>query len=121
MPEFQEATRASLIQRLQNADDMVAWDEFSEIYSPIVYRAAIKRGFQPADAENIVQEVFLVVAKSIGKWLDRTDRGKFRAWLLRIARNETVDMLTRRATRPLGHDGSAAQQLPAKFIAKKPE
>jgi RNA polymerase sigma-70 factor, ECF subfamily len=105
------ATRASLILRLQDAADVAAWDEFAAIYGPVVYRVATRRGFQAADAENLVQEVFLAVANSVSPWLERNDRGRFRPWLLRIARNAAVDMLTERATRPLGRDGSAGEQL----------
>jgi RNA polymerase sigma factor (sigma-70 family) len=79
--------------RLQNADDVAAWDEFAELYRPIVFRVARKREFQAADAENLVQEVLLAVAQSVSKWIERDDRGSFRAWLLRIAHNEAVDML----------------------------
>lgn len=112
------ATRASLILRLKNAEDVVAWDEFAALYGPVVYRVATSLGFQAADAENLVQEVFLAVAKSVSAWLEREDRGRFRAWLLRIARNEAVDMLTERATRPLGRDGSAAEQILANMPAR---
>lgn len=112
------ATRASLILRLQDAEDVAAWDEFAEIYAPVIYRVAIRRGFQAADADNLVQEVFLAVANSVSKWLERKDRGPFRTWLLRIARNEAVDMLTERATRQLGRDGSAAEQILANLPAR---
>jgi RNA polymerase sigma-70 factor (ECF subfamily) len=112
------ATRASLILRLQDAEDVAAWDEFAAVYGPVIYRVAIGRGFQAADAENLVQEVFLAVANSVSKWLEREDRGRFRAWLLRIARNEAVDMLNERATRPLGRDGSAAEQILADLPAR---
>jgi RNA polymerase sigma-70 factor (ECF subfamily) len=105
------ATRASLILRLPDGNDIAAWDEFASIYAPVIYRIATCRGLQPADADNLVQEVFLAVANSVSKWLERDDRGRFRPWLLRIARNEAVDMLTRRATRSLGQDGSAAAQI----------
>jgi RNA polymerase sigma-70 factor (ECF subfamily) len=106
-----QTTRASLILRLKSADDVAAWDEFAAIYSPVIFRVATNRGFQAADAENLIQEVFLAVANSIANWLEREDRGRFRAWLLRITRNEAVDMLTERATRPLGCDGSTAGRL----------
>ena len=104
-----ERTRASLILRLQDAEDMAAWDEFSAIYGPVVFNVATSRGFQSADAENLVQEVFMAVASSISNWLQRDDRGSFRAWLLRIARNAAADMITQKATRSLGLDGSVAQ------------
>ena len=111
MPTSPPDTRASLILRLQNADDVAAWDEFAELYGPIVFRVAQRRGMQAADAENLVQEVLLAVAQSVAKWIERADRGSFRAWLLRIAHNEAVDMLTERATRKLGCDGEQGQRL----------
>ena len=109
MKPTHESTRASLILRLQDAEDMAAWDEFAAIYGPAVFKVAISKGFQAADADNLVQEVFLAVAGSVSNWLERDDRGSFRAWQLRIARNAAVDMITQKATRSLGRDGSAAQ------------
>ena len=111
-------TRASLILRLKDAEDVAAWDEFAAIYAPVIFRVATSRGFQAADAENLVQEVFLAVANSVANWLERDDRGRFRAWLLRIARNESIDMLTERATRPLGRDGSTADRVLANLPAR---
>ena len=110
MPASPTETRASLILRLQNADDVAAWDEFAELYGPVVFRAARARGLQAADADNLVQEVLLAVAQSVSRWLDRDDRGSFRRWLLSLARNHTVNMLTQRSTRSLGKDGEAAER-----------
>lgn len=111
MPQSPPETRASLILRLQNADDLAAWEEFDGIYGPVVYRVARRRGLQAADAENLVQEVLLAVAQSVSQWIERDDRGSFHAWLLRIAHNEVVDMLSRPATRALGQDGELGQKL----------
>ena len=104
-------TRASLILRLQNTEDVVAWNDFVAIYVPVISRVAGRHGFQVADTENLVQEVLLAVSQALPKWLLRSDRGSFRSWLLRVAHNEAIDMLTRRATRPLGQDGEAAERL----------
>lgn len=113
-----ERTRASLLLRLRDAEDLAAWEEFVSHYSPVVRRTAIKRGLQAADADNIVQEVFLAVSASIGQWLDRSDRGSFRAWLLRIARNEAFDLIHEKATRRIGKDGSEAEHLLATVSAE---
>ena len=110
-----EATRASLILRLRNASDVAAWDEFAVIYSPVIRRVALDRGLQPADSENVVQEVLLAVSRSVSQWLERQDRGSFRAWLIRIARNEAVDVLTRRPTRTIGQGGSSANARLTEF------
>lgn len=111
MPNSPPETRASLILRLRNAEDVAAWEEFSEIYGPVVFRVARRRGLQAADAENLCQEVLLSVAQSVSQWVERNDRGSFHAWLLRIAHNEAVDMLSQRTTRSLGKDGEQGQKL----------
>lgn len=111
MPNSPPETRASLILRLRNAEDVAAWEEFSEIYGPVVFRVARRRGLQAADAENLCQEVLLSVAQSVSQWVERDDRGSFHAWLLRIAHNEAVDMLSQRTTRSLGKDGEQGQKL----------
>jgi RNA polymerase sigma-70 factor (ECF subfamily) len=64
---------------------MAAWDEFAAIYGPVVFNGARSRGYQSAGAENLVQEVFMAVANSVSKWLQRDDQGSFPAWLLRLA------------------------------------
>ena len=99
MPPSPPETRASLILRLPNAADAAAWDEVVAIYGPLVFRLARRRGLQIADADDLVQDVFAAVAKQIEAWLERTDRGRFRAWVLRIARNIAVNRLSRM---PLG-------------------
>lgn len=104
-------TRASLILRLKNAEDVAAWNDFVAIYAPVIFRVACRHGFQIADAENLIQEVLLSISRALPQWLQRNNRGSFRAWLLKIARNEAVDTLTRRATRPLGKDGLEAERL----------
>jgi len=110
-------TRASLILRLPDAADVTAWDEFVAIYGQVVYRVALRQGLQPADADDLVQDVFTAVAKSISQWLDRADRGTFRAWLLRIARNAGVNFLTRRKHRPIGAGGDNADRMLAEIPA----
>jgi RNA polymerase sigma-70 factor, ECF subfamily len=112
-------TRASLILRLPDAADAAAWDELVEIYGPLVYRMAVRQGLQSADADDLVQNVFAAIARSVAEWLERTDRGKFRAWLLRIARNAAVNFLTRRGHGSLGTGDERVAQLLAEIPAPK--
>ena len=43
-------TRPSLLLRMRDARDHEAWHTFVELYAPLVYRFARKRGLQDADA-----------------------------------------------------------------------
>ena len=88
-------TRDSLIVQLRDPANVSAWDEFTQLYRPIVYRLARSRGMQDADADDLSQQVMLAIAKSIGSW-HQQPRGRFQHWLRRVAKNAILNALTRR-------------------------
>ena len=89
-------TRASLILRLPSTNDVSAWQEFTEIYEPFVYRYARRQGLQDADARELTQEVFLAVARAIRRFEIDPDRAQFRTWLFRIAKNCVLKLIAKR-------------------------
>jgi RNA polymerase sigma-70 factor (ECF subfamily) len=104
-------TRASLIVKIADAQNAQAWEEFARLYQPVVYRLARRRGFQDADAEELVQEVMLAVARAVEGWEPDAERGRFRDWLHRIARNLMINFMTRRKHQVWGTGNSDAQRL----------
>ncbi|MCA9128125.1 MAG: sigma-70 family RNA polymerase sigma factor [Planctomycetales bacterium] len=88
-------TNASLIRRIKESADEVAWSQFLAIYRPVVLRLAISRGLQHADAEDLTQHVFSSVASAIEKYKPQRDERQFRYWLGRICRNAIVNAITR--------------------------
>ena len=104
-------TRASLLLRLRGSRDETAWSEFMAIYAPFVKRLARRRGLQDADADDLVQDVFRAVAQSIERQDYEPQRGSFRGWLFRIARNLVVNFLIRQERHPRGSGDSRVNDL----------
>jgi RNA polymerase sigma-70 factor, ECF subfamily len=80
-----------LIQRLQLGDPL-AFEEMMSAYLPAVYSLALRISGNPADAEDIAQEVFLAVYRHNRqfKW-----KSKFTSWLYRITVNEAYKNMRR--------------------------
>lgn len=91
-------TRASLLLRIRNPADREAWDEFTAIYRPVIYRMARRRGLQDADAQDLAQRVLASVADNIERWEPDPGRGRFSTWLSTVTRNAIIDSL--RAVKP---------------------
>ena len=61
-------TRDSLLLQVRDKTNHRAWQEFVDLYRPVVYRVALARGLQHFDAQDLVQTVFIAVAGAIAKW-----------------------------------------------------
>lgn len=114
-------TRRSLLVRLRESTDDVAWAEFIGIYDPLVYRLARRRGFQDADARDLCQEVLRTVARAIDQWDPDPEKGTFRGWLFRIARNLMLNYLNAQKRHPKGTGDTDFQELLAAKPAVDPE
>lgn len=88
-------TSESLILRIRDPLDALAWSQFMAIYKPVVYRLARRRGLQHADAEDLCQRVFMSVAKAVENWEAQEDGPQFRNWLNRVAHNAILNAITR--------------------------
>ncbi len=99
-------TRPSLLVRLKDKRNERAWGEFMEIYEPVVHRLARRGGLQDADAREVVQEVMVAVSGAIARWDPDRNKGSFRAWLARITRNVTVNLLVHRQRNPQAVGGT---------------
>jgi len=104
-------TRASLLLRLRDSQDHEAWVEFVEIYEPAIYRQLRKCGLQDADARELMQELFVTVNRQIARWELATERGSFRGWLWRVARNLVINWMKHGQRRMVALGGPESQSM----------
>jgi RNA polymerase sigma-70 factor (ECF subfamily) len=105
------ATRASLLVRLRDPRDGAAWDEFVNLYGPLLYGYARKQGLQDADAADLGQEVLTAVAGAIGRLEYDPRRGTFRNWLFTVMRRKLANWRESVANRTCGSGDAAMQWL----------
>ena len=103
-------TRASLLVQIRDGANTAAWHEFVQLYGPIVYGFARKRGLQDADAADLMQDVLRSVNNSIGRLEYDRRRGTFRGWLFTITRNKVLNFLSARRIRPQGSGDTATNK-----------
>jgi len=89
-------TSWTLVARLKNLDDQTSWEEFHALYRPLIHGVAVKAGLRPDEAEDAVQETLAAMAKHIQGFVPSPERGSFRAWLLKIARQRITDRFRKR-------------------------
>ena len=89
------ATRQSLIARLSDCGDQRRWQEFFETYWHLIYSVARRAGLRDDEAQEVVQETCINVAKNVSSY-DRK-LGPFKAWLLQTAHWRITDQFRKRA------------------------
>ena len=103
-------TRQSLLLELgKRSDD--AWTEFLLVYEKAIYRLCRSKGLQGADAEDVTQEVLAAVHERIATWDHDSSKGSFRAWLIGVARNISVDSIRDRARRAMASDDTQVERM----------
>lgn len=118
-PQLTPTTSVTLLGRLRDPADAVAWREFDARYRELIVSFLRRRGLQVADAEDAAQ---IVVKKLVSAFrtfeYDATKRG-FRAYLYRCTQSVMADHFARQAGRgklvslndgELGNNGAAESE-----------
>jgi RNA polymerase sigma factor (sigma-70 family) len=89
-------TRQTLLERLRNWEDDLGWQEFFDTYWRLIYQVSLKAGLRPVEAEEVVQETVVSVAKAMpGFHYDRS-KGSFKGWLLQLTGWRITNQLRKR-------------------------
>src|SRR5271167_3968185 len=89
-------TRYSLLSRLRDWGDQESWKDFFDTYWRLIYRVALKSGLTESEAQDVVQETVLCVAKDIEKFKRDRGLGSFKSWLRNMTHWRIADQLNKR-------------------------
>jgi RNA polymerase sigma-70 factor (ECF subfamily) len=109
-------TRPSLLHRLKEGDDVESWQEFYRVYGKLARDFAIKAGLSDTEADEVVQEVAIGVARHLPGFSYDPKVCRFKTWLLNQTSWRIKDQLRKRA-RPgqaAGHGVASPPSDPAR-------
>ncbi|HTL16316.1 MAG TPA: sigma-70 family RNA polymerase sigma factor [Patescibacteria group bacterium] len=98
-PQDTIPTRRSLIERLKNWGDDCSWQDFFNTYWRLIYGFARQAGLTEAEAQDVVQETILSVAKKMADFKNDPAFGSFKNWLLKITQRRIADQFRKRRAR----------------------
>ncbi len=121
----ESATSLTLLQRVCTGDER-AWQRLVGLYTPLVCHWCGRWGLQPADVDDVRQDVFIAVSRGIDRFRKERSCDTFRGWLRGITRNKLLEYGRQRGGRPDAVGGSDAyalfQDVPmAEAVADPPE
>jgi RNA polymerase sigma-70 factor, ECF subfamily len=92
-------TSVSLLERLVGRPTEDDWRRLLDLYQPLLRAWMTRAGVPPSDADDLSQEVLLVVFREVGGF-ERRGQGAFRAWVRTILVHRTRDYFRARRHRP---------------------
>ena len=79
-------TRPSLLKKLQTGDDPQSWLEFYRTYGGLIRSFAAKAGLSAEEAEEVVQDTAIGVARRLPDFIYDPKKCRFKSWMLNLTR-----------------------------------
>src|SRR5688572_2181128 len=95
VPASPRADDMALVERCR-AGDLAAFEELYKAHAGKLYSLAFRMLGNPADAEDLLQEIFLAAHRKLDGFRGESALG---TWLYRLATNQCLDFLRSRASR----------------------
>ena len=84
------------LSRLRSWRDEESWQEFFDTYGRLIYRMAMKAGLSDAEAQDVVQETIILVARKMPGFKYDPAIGSFKSWLRLLTRRRIEKQLKKR-------------------------
>lgn len=95
-PDAMQPTPLSLLERLRTAPDETSWSRLAGLYTPLIRQWLGRQGVGPADADDLTQEILVVVFRELQGFEHNGHTGAFRRWVRGITVNRLLAFLRAR-------------------------
>lgn len=92
----ESTTHPSLLLRVRDAGNHQAWNEFVDVYGPVIFNYCRLRQLQECDASDVAQEVLLRLSSALREFEYNPELGRFRDWLGVVTHRELLKFWNRR-------------------------
>ena len=89
-------THPSLLMRVRDARNQHAWNEFVEVYGPVIFNYCRLRQLQECDSSDVAQEVLMRLSSALREFEYKPELGRFRDWLGKVTHRELLKFWNRR-------------------------
>ena len=90
-PFSMQPTSLSLLNLARNADNDAAWHQLHELYAPMITNWLGRQDIAGAEAEDLAQDVMVIVLRKLPQFDHNGRQGAFRKWLRMITINCSRD------------------------------
>jgi RNA polymerase sigma-70 factor (ECF subfamily) len=101
------STRESLLERVRDPSDSVAWEDFFAQYAGPIQRYAQRRGLDVSASSDVLQETMVELIRVLPKFRYDVQKGRFRSFVLTIAHRRILATWRRQRARRTGTDALA--------------
>jgi RNA polymerase sigma-70 factor (ECF subfamily) len=89
-------THTTLLARISAGADPDAWREFQDRYAELILRFAHRHGLQPADCEEVLQDVLTALSQAMPGFRYDPAKGKFRSYLKTVTAHAVYRRLSQK-------------------------
>lgn len=86
-------TRSSVLRAVSDTTNEAAWARFFDLYAGFVFAVARSKGLSAEDADDVVQNVFIDLARKMPTFSYDRQKGRFRSYLLELISWRVKDKL----------------------------
>jgi RNA polymerase sigma-70 factor (ECF subfamily) len=114
-------TRRSLLSRLKHWDDQEGWQDFFDTYWKLIYGVATKAGLSDGEAQDVVQDTMVAVARQMPNFRYDPARGSFKSWLFLVTRRRITDHLRKEYRRVKSAEAAPGDAARTPLLERVPD